>query len=271
MSHSILSRLRTLIYISCTHIFQTERTFCFAHNLIRMKFSSALVLLLPLLVEQAQARFGGLRRQLKSAKTSKDCKAPKSSKSSRSFKSSKSSKGMNFNRIATFAVCSQIDGSCNDDTETSAEIVTASEDGMTLIYSDSPYGVIGFIDISDPTNPLPAGVLDVGGEPTSVAVWGDYAVAAVNTSEDFVNTSGSLVAIDIATKQIVKTWALGGQPDAVAVSPDGKYVVVAVENERDEDLGEGIPPQVSFSGGLTCSFEKGSREPNLCHHNYFSF
>jgi Uncharacterized protein conserved in bacteria len=152
---------------------------------------------------------------------------------------------MNFNRVATFPVCSQIDGNCNDDTETVAEILSASEDGMTIVYTDSPRGVIGFIDIADPSNPLPKGVVDVGGEPTSVTVWGDYAVAAVNTSEDYINTSGVLHAIDIATQQIMKSWDLGGQPDAVAASPDGKYIVIAVENERDEDLGEGIPPQVS--------------------------
>ena len=151
---------------------------------------------------------------------------------------------MNFNRIATFSVCSQIEESCNDDTETSAEIITATDDGMTLIYSDSPYGVIGFIDISDPSNPEGTGVINVDGEPTAVAVWRGYAIAAVNTSADYVNTSGVLIAIDIATRTISKSWQLGGQPDSVAVSPDGKYIVVAIENERDEDLGDGIPPQV---------------------------
>ena len=40
-------------------------------------------------------------------------------------------------------------------TETSSEIIAASEDGMTLIYSDSPLGAVGFIDISDPAPPRP--------------------------------------------------------------------------------------------------------------------
>jgi hypothetical protein len=177
----------------------------------------------------------------KSEKASKGSKAPKAPKGS---KASKGSKGMNFNRIATFPVCSQIEASCNDDTETGAEIVTATEDGMTLIYSDSLSGAIGFIDISDPSNPMPDGVVTLVGEPTSVAVWKNYALVALNTSEDFINTSGSLVAIDITTREIAMSWDLGGQPDAIAVSPDLKYIVVAIENERDEDLGEGVPPQV---------------------------
>jgi len=33
--------------------------------------------------------------------------------------------------------------------ETSAEIMTVTEDGMTLLYSDSSLGVIGTVDITD--------------------------------------------------------------------------------------------------------------------------
>ena len=150
-----------------------------------------------------------------------------------------------FNRIATFPVCMNLDPTCNTDDETVAEIVDVSDDGMTLVYTDSEMKKLGFIDISDPSTPEPAGTVDLVGEPTSVAVLGNYALVGINTSEDYVNTSGSLVAIDMTTKIVVKSWDLGGQPDSVAVSPDNKYVVIAIENERDEDLGDGKPPQVS--------------------------
>ena len=59
----------------------------------------------------------------------------------------------NFNRIAYFPVCSLIDPNCNTDTETVAEIVAASSDGRTLIYTDSPRNQVGFVDITDPTSP----------------------------------------------------------------------------------------------------------------------
>jgi hypothetical protein len=49
-----------------------------------------------------------------------------------------SNRVMNFNRIATFSSCLQINTSCNTSDETAAEIVAASTDGMTLIYTDSP-------------------------------------------------------------------------------------------------------------------------------------
>jgi hypothetical protein len=150
----------------------------------------------------------------------------------------------NFVRIATFLSCRQFAADCDDDTETLAEIVAASEDGLTLIYTDSPGDQIGFVDITDPAAPAPGGFLGVGGEPTSVAVAGPYALVGVNTSPDFINPSGSLAVVDIAAQTIVETIDLGGQPDAVAVSPDGAYAAIAIENERDEDLGDGRPEQL---------------------------
>ncbi len=36
---------------------------------------------------------------------------------------------------------------------------------------------------------------------------------------------------------------MGGQPDSVAASKDGALLAVAIENERDEDLNDGVLPQ----------------------------
>nr|MBA3968430.1 alkaline phosphatase [Nitrospirales bacterium] len=144
-----------------------------------------------------------------------------------------------FRRIATFPVFLNTDVN----TETVAEIVTASENGQLLIYTDSHTQNIGFVDIREPSNPQPDGVVAVGGEPTSVAVVRKYALAVVNTSENFVNTSGVLQVINLNTRQIVRSITLGGQPDSIAISPDGRYAAIAIENERDEELGNGEPPQ----------------------------
>ena len=205
-----------------------------------MKFVLPLFLSLAIAAEAKHSSHGSLQNRRKAKAGKSKSKAGKSKKCDK-----KTGKNMNFNRVATFPICTQIDAACNTDTETVAEIVVSTDDGMTLVYTDSEQENIGFVDITDPSAPAAGGVVDVGGEPTSVAVLGSIAVAGINTSEDFVNTSGALVAIDIETKAILKTWDLGGQPDSVAVSPDGKYVVIAIENERDEDLGDGAPPQVS--------------------------
>ncbi|KQI72940.1 alkaline phosphatase [Loktanella sp. 5RATIMAR09] len=142
---------------------------------------------------------------------------------------------MNFNRIASFMVADNLP----DAEETSAEIIAASEDGMTLVYTDSPGASIGFIDITDPANPVAAGVFMPEGEPTSVAVIGKYALAGVNTSPSYAEPSGFLVEIDMTTQQEVGRCALPGQPDSVGIAPDGSFLAVAIENERDEDLGDG--------------------------------
>ena len=114
------------------------------------------------------------------------------------------------------------------------------------MYLNGVMGKVGFVDITDPEHPMGLGEIDVSGEPTSVAVThSNYALASINLSEDYINTDGALVVIDMATKQIVTRMNLGGQPDAVAVSPDKTYAAAfAIEYERDEDLGEGILPQM---------------------------
>ena len=50
---------------------------------------------------------------------------------------------MHFNRVATFAVCSQLGSSCESSTAVNAEIVAASSDGMTLIYTSGLSKQIG--------------------------------------------------------------------------------------------------------------------------------
>jgi len=158
---------------------------------------------------------------------------------------SKPNASMFFNRTATFVVCDQVGSSCESNDETAAEIVAASSDGMTLIYSNSPKGEIGFVDISDVKAPKGLGALAMSGEPTSVTVLGSLALVAVNTSAgDFVKPSGKLVVVDIATRKEVASIALPGQPDSIAVSKDGKFIAVVIENQRDESLNKGAMPQL---------------------------
>lgn len=144
-----------------------------------------------------------------------------------------------FNRIATFPAFQNTDISL----KTIAEIVAASTDGNTLIYTDGKTRKLGFVDITDPRNPAAAGTVDLRGEPTAVAVRGEHALAVVNTSVNFIDTSGELVVVDIANRTVVANIDLGGQPDSIAVSPDGRYAAVAIENERDEEQGNDQPPQ----------------------------
>ncbi len=151
---------------------------------------------------------------------------------------------MNFNRIASFPVVRNMAEGEDQGRETSPEIIAATDDGMTLVYTDSPLGVVGLVDITDPANPAPLGNIVVHGEPTSVVVSKGFALAGVNTSESYAQPSGHLATISIADKSVTATCDLGGQPDSLAIAPDGSFVSVAIENERDEDAGDGRTGQL---------------------------
>ncbi len=129
--------------------------------------------------------------------------------------------------------------------ETSAEIIAASADGNTLVYSDSPHGGIGFIDITDARAPKAGGTVAFeGGEPTSVATSGGNVLVGVNTSKSFTEPSGQLATVSLKDRAVTARCELGGQPDSVAVSPDGTLAAVAIENERDEEVNDGALPQM---------------------------
>lgn len=157
---------------------------------------------------------------------------------------------MNFNRIASFPVVENMADGEDRNRETSSEIIAATADGMTLVYTDSPLGVVGMIDITNPRAPRPLGNVGVDGEPTSVAVVGQLAYVGVNTAESYVKPSGYIAVIDLAKKAVVQQCDLGGQPDSIAAAKDGSFIAIAIENERDEDLNDGEIPQLP-AGNLT--------------------
>lgn len=162
-----------------------------------------------------------------------------------------------FNRVASFPVNTNLPPDADPATETSAEIITATEGGLTLVYSDSPLGAIGMIDITDPAAPKAAGVVMMEGEPTSVTVVGSNILAAVNTSESFTEPSGMLSVIDMTSQTVTASCDLGGQPDSVAVSPDKTFIAVAIENERDEDVNDGAIPQLPAGNLVIFNLENG--------------
>ena len=137
-----------------------------------------------------------------------------------------------FNRIASFPVVMNMAEGEDRKRESSPEIIDATADGMTLVYTDSPLEALGRVDITDPANPKPLGNIALPGEPTSVAVVGATAYVGVNTSESYTAPSGMLKAIDVATGNELASCDLGGQPDSIAKSKDGAFISVAIENER---------------------------------------
>ncbi|MFC1455877.1 esterase-like activity of phytase family protein [Microvirga arabica] len=147
-----------------------------------------------------------------------------------------------FDRIASFPITANLPKDGDQKAETVAEIITASEDGKLLIYTDSPRKALGFIDITDPAQPKAGGSLALSGEPTSVKVMGQKIYVAVNTSESFTKPSGKLVTINLADRTVAAECALPGQPDSVAAHAG--VLAIAIENERDEKVNDGALPQL---------------------------
>jgi hypothetical protein len=108
-----------------------------------------------------------------------------------------------------------------------AEIVSATPDGRTLVYTDADGQRFGTIDLSDPTDPQDGYQIAVDGEPTAVAVLdADTALGVVAGG-----AGDRLVVIDLAGGSVDEEIALPGQPDSIAISPDDDFAAVAIENE----------------------------------------
>lgn len=131
-----------------------------------------------------------------------------------------------FTELATVEVAGEV-----------AEILAVTPDGRTLLYTDSAAGEVGLIDLTRPERPVQLGAVGVNGEPTSVTVTRDgrYALVVVDTSTSFATPTGELAVVDLRSRTVVRTLALGGQPDSIALSPKGSTVAIAIENQRDED------------------------------------
>jgi len=149
-----------------------------------------------------------------------------------------------FNRVSYFAAVSNLPAERDRSKKSVAEIVASTADGMLLVYTDAEQKGVGLIDIKDPSKPRAAGFIALEGEPTSVVIANGKALIAVNTSKSFVEPDGVLAVIDLASKKRLETCKLFGQPDSLALDAQGKHLVIAIENERDESVRKGEMPQL---------------------------
>ncbi|RNF33930.1 esterase-like activity of phytase family protein [Paracoccus methylarcula] len=165
-----------------------------------------------------------------------------------------------FNRISSFPTTANFAEGEDRTQETSAEIMAVTGDGNTLIYSDSPLEALGLIDISDPAAPMPLGHIAMDGEPSTTVIVGGTAFVGVNTSDSFTEPSGALRSVDIASQEITASCDIGGQPDSVAINGDGSQIAIAIENERDEDVNDGVIPQMPAGFVVTIPVADGTAD-----------
>lgn len=131
-----------------------------------------------------------------------------------------------------------------------AEIITATPDGQTLLYTSADAGALGLVDIADPARPVHLPRVDVRlggvGEPTSVAVSPDgrYAVVALRMDDDVANARrGFLRIYDVRNPQAVrhvKDVSVGVGPDSLALAGRDRTLraIVAIEDEETDAKGD---------------------------------
>lgn len=148
-----------------------------------------------------------------------------------------------YHRLATYPVYLNRPAGEDPATETVAEISTVTPDGNTVIYTDAAAKRVGFVDIRDPLKPVGLGALSLAelghtdDQPTSVAAHGEFVLVVVDTTGgDFANPSGRVDIVRVADRTRVRSIDLGGQPDSIAISPDGSFAAIAMENQRDEEF-----------------------------------
>ena len=115
-----------------------------------------------------------------------------------------------------------------------AEIVAATPNGRTLVFTDATRDVIGALDITHPARPV-ALWESVPGQPiTSLAIEPDGEFALVTAV-----SPGRLLVLRISDGSVVGSVALGTQPDALSITRVGSrtVAVVAVENEQAGEAG----------------------------------
>lgn len=146
-----------------------------------------------------------------------------------------------YHRLATYPVFRNAPEGVAAEAQTVAEISAVTADGKTLVYTDAAGKRIGFLDLSDPANPVGKGSLSLeqlghaDDQPTSVAVVGDYVLVVVDSSGGkFAEPSGRVDVVRISDRTKVHSIDLGGQPDSIAVAKDGARAAIAMENQRDE-------------------------------------
>lgn len=119
--------------------------------------------------------------------------------------------------------------------ESAMEIVAYNDVNQTLYAINGDAKTVDVFDITDPTNIIKTGSIDVstyGDGPNSVAFYGGVIAVAVE-ADDF-DANGKAVFFDDASNYLADV-EVGVLPDMITFTNDGTKVLVANEGEPDDD------------------------------------
>ncbi|AIK37915.1 lactonase, 7-bladed beta-propeller family protein [Bacillus pseudomycoides] len=123
-----------------------------------------------------------------------------------------------------------------------AEITASTPDGNTLVVTEADLGQIQILSIADLENIKVLGNVSFKeihseAEVTSVTVTpdGKYALAAFRTGDNlYYANKGQVAVVDLAAQRVVKTYEVGVGPDSVALTADGRTLIICNEDEEND-------------------------------------
>lgn len=121
-----------------------------------------------------------------------------------------------------------------------AEIAASTPDGSRLLVTEADKGSVSVLDITytdqvSEIKNISFHSLSDKAEVTSVAVMpdGKHAIAVIRTGDNFNDPNPGMAAvINLDTYEIAKVYETGIGPDSIAISRDGNYAVIAIEDEE---------------------------------------
>jgi Choice-of-anchor I domain len=124
--------------------------------------------------------------------------------------------------------------------------IAAYDPSTQQIFSINPsLPSVDVLDISDPTNPVLAFQIPLGGRPNSVAIHKGVVAVAI---ENAVKTDPGLVQFFDTSGILLSTVTVGALPDMLIFTPNGRRLLVANEGEPNSyNLPDSVDPEGSVS------------------------
>ena len=129
-----------------------------------------------------------------------------------------------------------------------AEITAFDAASKRLFVVNGAAGTVDVLDLADPAAPRLVGTINVsayGAGVNSVAVHDGLVALAVESSPK--THPGTVAFYNAADLRLLHTVPVGAQPDMVTFSPDGRYLLAALEGEPNS---YGLPDSVDPEGGV---------------------
>ena len=150
-----------------------------------------------------------------------------------------------------------------------AEITAFDSASKRLFVVNGANGTVDVLDLSNPAAPTRVGVINVaefGAAVNSVAVHDGLVALAVEASPK--TAPGTVAFYTAADLKLTHRVTVGAQPDMVAFSPDGRFVLAANEGEPNA---YGLPGAVDPEGSISVITVNKGGTPTLATADFRAF